>query len=249
MKGSSDIDLAMEVFARGWSLARSGTHPCLAERVDGMWVIRDAPRTNGRGYRREEWVAHGMPASAVDAAARHGTRGRFAVCAVRTMAEADGPMRADYKAAGYRLGTTEPFMMHRMEKVPKMPAPLPIERVATAELAALLGKATKRRPLASEQFAADSPRQTFLALDAGKAVGWVTSIAVDDSAWINGMHVLPSHRRRGIGKSLLAHMLREARRQGMKRSFLLSSHTGALLYPHVGYEMIGELFLYTPKRR
>jgi hypothetical protein len=32
------------------------------------------------------------------------------------------------------------------------------------------------------------------------------------------------------------------------RSALLSSHTGALLYPHVGYEPIGELMIYTPKK-
>ncbi|HEX4124544.1 MAG TPA: GNAT family N-acetyltransferase [Tepidisphaeraceae bacterium] len=80
-------------------------------------------------------------------------------------------------------------------------------------------------------------------------MGWVTSIAVGASGWVDAMRVLPSHRRRGIGKSLLAHMLRDAKKRGMKRSFLLASHAGALLYPHVGYEMIGELFLFTPKRR
>ena len=154
-------------------------------------------------------------------------RGGGLRCAVRTIAEPDAPIRAEYKAIGYRLGKTEPFMMHRMKAIPKIPAPLPIERVATAELAELLGKANQRRPLSPEQFAPDSPRQTYVALDDGKAVGWVTSIAVDDSAWINGMHVLPSHRRRGIGKSLLAHMLAESRRRGRKRSFLLSTHTGA----------------------
>ncbi|HEX4124543.1 MAG TPA: hypothetical protein VHY37_07430 [Tepidisphaeraceae bacterium] len=139
---TSDINLAMQVFARGWAFSRSRTHPSQAERVAGMWVIRDAPRDNGRGYRREEWVAHGMSAAEVDAGARLGTRGHFAVCAIRTAAEPEGPMRAEYKAIGYRLGTTEPFMMHRMGRIPKLPAPLPIERVSSAELAALLGKAT-----------------------------------------------------------------------------------------------------------
>jgi GNAT superfamily N-acetyltransferase len=213
-----------------------------------MWVIRDGERTNGRGYRREEWVAHGLSAAEVDAAARRGTRGRFCICAIRAADEPDGPMRAEYKSAGYRLGTTEPFMLHRMGKIPRLPEPLPIERVATPELAVAYGNATKRQPMAAEFLTADSPPQTFVALDKDALVGWVTCIAIDDSAWVSNMHVRPTHRRRGIGKSLLAHMLREARKRGMKRSVLLASHTGALLYPHVGYEQIGELLLYTPKK-
>jgi GNAT superfamily N-acetyltransferase len=244
----SDIDLAMEVFARGFAFTRSVTHPCLAERVAGMWVIRDDLRKNGRGYRREEWVAHGLGAAEVDAAARGRTRGRFCICAIRTPDEPDAPMRAEYKSAGYRLGTTEPFMMHRLGKIPRLPAPLPIVRVATPELAAAYGKAIKRQPMPAESLTPDSPGQTFVALDKDVLAGWVTSIAIGDSAWVANMYVRPTHRRRGIGKSLLARMLRESKRRDMKRSFLLASHTGALLYPHVGYEQIGELLLFTPKK-
>jgi GNAT superfamily N-acetyltransferase len=248
MGDATDIELAMEVFARGFAFTRSATHPCLAERVAGMWVIRDGERKNGRGYRREEWVAHGLAAAEVDASARAGTRGRFCICAIRTPGEPDGPMRMAYKSAGYRLGTTEPFMMHRMGKIPRLAEPLPIERVVTPELAAAYGKAVKRQPLSAESYAPDSPRQTFVALDKDVPVGWVTSIGIADSAWVHNMHVRPTHRRRGIGKSLLAHMLREAKRRGLRRSVLLASHTGALLYPTVGYEQIGELLLFTPRK-
>ena len=63
------------------------------------------------------------------------------------------------------------------------------------------------------------------------------------------MYAWPSHRRRGIGSALLCHMLKDDRRRGFKQSVLLASHTGALLYPKVGYEQIGLLYIFAPPKR
>jgi predicted acetyltransferase len=62
------------------------------------------------------------------------------------------------------------------------------------------------------------------------------------------MYVSASHRRRGIGWALLAKMLRDDRTRGSKSSVLTASHTGALLYPRVGYERIGTLYMFAPRR-
>jgi predicted acetyltransferase len=62
------------------------------------------------------------------------------------------------------------------------------------------------------------------------------------------MQVNVPYRRRGIGQALLCRMLRDDRTHGSKCSVLLASHTGALLYPRVGYERIGTLFMFAPKR-
>ena len=62
------------------------------------------------------------------------------------------------------------------------------------------------------------------------------------------MFVEPDFRRRGIGKSLLLRMLRDDRAAGATLSVLLASHAGALLYPTVGYQEIGKLLLFTPRR-
>ena len=51
-----------------------------------------------------------------------------------------------------------------------------------------------------------------------------------------------------IGQALLAKMLRDDRALGSKCSVLTASHTGALLYPRVGYERIGTLFMFVPRR-
>ena len=61
--------------------------------------------------------------------------------------------------------------------------------------------------------------------------------------------VLPAFQRRGIGKALLAKMLRDDRAHGDRQSALLATHAGAMLYPHVGYRQLGLLLMYVPKRK
>jgi hypothetical protein len=47
---------------------------------------------------------------------------------------------------------------------------------------------------------------------------------------------------------MLCRMLRDDRARGAQRSVLLASHAGALLYPRVGYEQVGLMFILAPKR-
>jgi hypothetical protein len=44
-------------------------------------------------------------------------------------------------------------------------------------------------------------------------------------------------------------MLRDDRDAGATVNVLLSSHTGALLYPVVGYERIATLLFFTPRKQ
>jgi GNAT superfamily N-acetyltransferase len=246
----ADVSRAVATFARGFAFTRSFTHPYVAERVGPVWVARDAPRKRASDYyRREEWIAHGVDPAEVDRIARQNTRGGYAVCDIRSINESDAPLRAAYKGLGYRLGTTEPMMMHRLGRIPRIPQPYPILRVMTPELSERLAKAAGSRQVLPEHLADDAPLRQYVALDGDRPAGWVRSIVVGDATWVSNMHVDPAYRRRGIGRSLLARMLRDDRAHGATASILLSSHTGALLYPRVGYEQIGELLLFTPRRR
>jgi len=246
--GSFDLDLAIEVFARGFAFSRAFTHPCQVDRVGPLWVIRDGPRKRATDYRREEWVAAGAAPAEVDKAARKGTRGRFCVCTICRAGEADEPLRAAYKTLGYRLGGTEPFMVHRLKRVPRLPEPFPVMRVVRQDLADRVAKVAGRRQALPEHLAAASPLRLYAALAGTQPIGWLKSITVGDSTWVGDVYVDPKYRRRGIGKSMLARMLRDDRDHGSKRSVLLASHVGALLYSNVGYEVIGRLLLFTPKR-
>lgn len=250
------VGRAIEAFVRGFCFTRSLTHPYVPERVGPVWVMRDGPRTRG-DYRNEEWVAHRVAPAEVDRIARGQTRGRYALCAVHGVDEPDAPLRAAYQALGYRLGRTEPLMVHRLSRVPKFGPPdgVTIERVTTQAMADRLAKAARSRQVLLAQLGAtgvDAPQRQYVALAApgGGLVGWVASIAAGEGArWCSNMYVKPAFRRRGIARAMLARMLRDDRAAGAGAAVLLASHTGAKLYPVVGYERIGTLLLYTPRKR
>lgn len=247
-RSDREIDFAVEVFVRGHSAGRSRTFPYEVSRVGQLWLMRDAPRKNSAFCRKEEWIAHDVDPSEVDAIARQHTRGRFFVCAMIAEGEPDQPTRAAYKAIGYRLLATEGFFVQQMKRIPKPRSPVLIERVRTPDLAAKLGKITRTRPISNGLLGTDAPFRQYVALDGEHIVGRVRSVDAVGATWCADVHILPSHRRRGIGQALLSRMLWDDRSHGSKCSVLTASHAGALLYPRVGYERIGTLFMFAPRR-
>lgn len=245
---STELATAIECFARGFAFTRCFTHPCGAELVGKLWRIRDEPRKRAADYRHEEWVAYDVEPTEVHATARSRSRGGYSVCAIVAAGESEASVRAGYKALNYRLNKTEPLMLHRLSRVAKWPVPIPIERVLSQELADRVGKASGRRQILPEDLQADAPLRLYTALDGNQPAGWLKSITVGDHTWVSNVYVQPGYRRRGIGKSLLAKMLRDDRKHGSQASILLASHTGALLYESVGYKRLGTLLLFTPKR-
>jgi GNAT superfamily N-acetyltransferase len=210
--------------------------------------MRDAPRKNPRDYRQEEWIAHDADPKKVDARARKQTRGRFFVCAMIAEGEPDTPTRAAYKALGYRLVNTEGLFVHQMERIPRPPFPASIERVPYTWSWQPQSKITRTRPISNNLLAEDAPFRQYVALDGEDIVGRVRSVDAAGATWCTGMYVQPSHRRRGIGQALLSKMLRDDRAFGSKCSVLTAGHTAALLYPRVGYERIGTLFMFEPTK-
>lgn len=245
---SPSLKTAIEVFLGGVAFARSYTHPYQVDRLGQLWVMRDAPRKQAADYRREEWVVCNLDPVKADELIRRQTRGRFCICAIRPLDEADEPLRSNYKAAGYRLGSTEAIMMHMLDRVSDFAAPFPIHRVATAEMAEHLNKAARRRQIRAQDLGAGTKIRSYVAMDEDRVIGWASSIAVGEHTWIQSMFVAPLYRRRGIGKAILTQVLHDDRTRGAKSTFLTASHAGAMLYPHVGFETIGQLLLYTPRR-
>lgn len=261
---------AIEVFARGFSFARSFTHPYVAERrfpngagspAGTLWVLRDADRRSGT-YRKEEWVSHGLAPEHVHAAAEGspwrerartcrsiGARGGYSVCAIHATDESEQPLREGFKALGYRLGGTEPFMIHRLRRIPRVAAPAVIRRVRTEALADRLAKAARSRQILPEHLSEESPQRQYVAMAGGAIIGWVGSIAVGDATWCQNMYVAPAYRRRGIARAMLCRLLRDDRAAGTVLAVLLASHTGAKLYASVGYAQIGTLLFFTPSRK
>jgi GNAT superfamily N-acetyltransferase len=90
--------------------------------------------------------------------------------------------------------------------------------------------------------------RVYVALIDERIVGWVRSVVVGDATWVASMHVVPAFRRRGIGKTLLAAMLRDDRATGSVQSVLLASRAGARLYTVLGYRTIATLYLFKLRR-
>lgn len=260
MRQSADeIPHALEVFVRGFSAEKSRTHPYEHRRVDELWQLRDASRKNAKDYRKEEWIAYDVSPRDVDRAARKLTRGRLFICAIRRADQDDTELRTEYKTLGYRLLATEALFVHRLARIPRVSVGsrgrrasggITIEQMKTREMAEMFGKATRTRPVTTEQL--DESQATFrqyLALEGEQIVGWVRSVDAGDSTWCSNLYVQPMHRRQGIGKALVARMLRDDAKRGARRSVLLASHAGALLDPHLGYEQIGMLLIFAPKKR
>jgi GNAT superfamily N-acetyltransferase len=240
---------AVEVFARGFAFTRSFTHPYIAEQVvEGVWALRDAQRKRGN-YRSEEYVAHGIEPARFDAIARQHTRGQYRLCAIRTMEESDDVLRCEFKAMGYRLLTTEAFMVQDLKCIPKAPAPVSIECVTSPLQAEALAKVAGRRQILPEFLTmTPEPMRQYVAQDGDSIVGWVGSVVTIGCAWCTNMYVAPEYRRRGIARALMTRMLQDDRCAGAQANVLLASHTGARLYPLVGYQQIGELLMFVPQR-
>lgn len=236
-------DRVIEAFVRGFSFTRSFTHPYIAKRVGGIWLMSDAPRTSG-DYRNDEWIATNLDPTQIDRTARKHSRAKFGVCVIQELGESDHLMRAEFKKLGYRLQTTEPMMVHGLARIPECKSPATIHRVLDQSLADRLAKAARSRQILREHLKPSAPLRQYVAIIKEQIVGWVRSIHVGDSTWCASMYVQSRFRRQGIGRALLAQMLRDDRAAGAKQAVLLASHTGAKLYPVVGYEQIGTLYLF-----
>lgn len=244
------IEQAIEVFARGFSFTRSFTYPYPAEQIhERVWVMRDSPRTRGE-YRAEEYVGQGVEPAVLDAFARQHTRGHYRICAIRVLEESDAPLRTGFKSLGYRLMSTEAFMVHSLEQIPDAESAWPVVRVTTPEAAETLAKAAGRRQILPEHLGADpAPMRQYVALEQETPIGWVGSVVAAGCCWCTSMFVQPACRRRGIATALLTRMLHDDRAAGARANVLLASHAGSKLYPTVGYEPVGELLLFVPRSR
>lgn len=253
MNTPENITRAIEAFVRGFTFTRSITHPYVGEQIGPLWAMRDAPR-KGKSpkYRTEEWVAHGVAPQEIDRFVREQTRGRFTICTICAEGESDQEMRAAFKVLGYRLNTTEPLMVHSLREIPPFERPVRLERVTTLAMADRLNKAARARQILPEHLAEDgsldTPIRQYVALADDEILGRVASVVAGEDTWVSNMYVTPEFRRRGIARGLMGQLLLDDRAAGARQSVLLASHTGAKLYPVLGYEQIGTLFIFTPPR-
>jgi GNAT superfamily N-acetyltransferase len=237
---------ATEVFVRGFASQRSLTHPYLVSRVEELWKLADAPRRRSTGYRSQEWVAVRDDPVRVDRVVRAGREGNFKVCHILAGGDDRAGVVSEYKKLGYRLRVGEPFM-RIAPRVRRAKSPAKISVVGSADEAAELARAAGSRQCSPEQIGDASVARTYVARVEGNIVGWVRSIRVNDCAWVSNLEVLPTHRRRGIGRGLMCALLSGDAQASTRWTVLLASSVGAKLYEAMGFETIGELLLFSAR--
>lgn len=254
-----NIESAISVFVEGHSRTRSRNHSCEGIRVfnagagrsrkkaGGIWCLRDVPRSRAADYRKEEWIGWRVAPRLLHETALAGTRGRYFLGAVVDPSDESEQVRAEYRSLGYRLLTSEQLFVHDLRRIPRRKSAATIERLESMKQAAEFARATRTRPLTSGEIVDGSFRQYLARID-DQLVGWVRSVATSGGSWVSNLQVLTGFRRQGIGSALMARMLHDDRRAGVRQSVLLASHTGALLYPHLGYLPLGKLLIYAPRR-
>ena len=248
------IEKALTVFVEGFTFTRSLTHSYLSARLTpNLWRLYDAPRKRPRDtYRGEEFIAFGISPEEANRLAKAAAQHKFTICYLVPEGEDDTALRAEFKALGYRLNSTEPLMVHELETLPHaLSSRFPVTRVETPEHADELAKAARRRMVLPEHLTMNPPPiRLYQALDEAvpQTIGWVGSAATSQGAWVTSLFVEKAYRRQGVGRALMAKMLTDDKATGAPVSVLLASHTGALLYPTLGYQPLGTLYLYTPPR-
>jgi GNAT superfamily N-acetyltransferase len=174
---------------------------------------------------------------------------RVAVSAIGPVGEDLDARNRTFREAGWRLTATEGFFVHDLKKLPQAGDPR-VRRVQEATDVARFAKACKRKPASlGVADVEDAPVRLYEASGRGTTVGWVYSVKAGRDAWVSNLHVLPAHRRKGLGAALMAALLADDARLGRRRSVLLASHSGALLYPTLGYRRIGTLMLLVRTKR
>jgi GNAT superfamily N-acetyltransferase len=258
---SPPVDLsladAIATFAVTFAATKSVRHPYLATDLGGCrWRLADADRKRAADYRGEEWVclADDVLGTVEQAEATARSPDRFAVSVLLPEGDDHGPLRSTMRARGHRLMSTESMMVRPLAGRgttvrPTGAGPAEVVRLSTPEQAEELRTATRRRQFQPEWIEGDRPlMRQFLAHIGDELVGWVASLRRGDIGSVSNLYVVAAQRRRGVGTALMTHLLADDKRNGIRASTLLASHTGAMLYPRVGYRRISTLFLYGGKR-
>ena len=128
-----------------------------------------------------------------------------------------------------------------------MDAPCPIRPALPTDVSAL---AELERLCFSDPWTAAGIRETiqyetgraFVALESGRIVGYVMARISSEEGEILDLAVLPSERRRGIGRSLLAAARHALRREGVRELYLEvreSNRPAIELYREQGFRPVG----------
>lgn len=238
------LEHAIDVFGYGYCLGKSLHGPYVYKRVGKVALMHDDPPRR-RCHRASQVVTmHTNPKETVRAIGKLDP-GRHFLCVVIDGSTDLLAVRDDYRSVGYRLIGTEPLFVLDPAEANLPAGPRRAGRVSDPDRLAVFQKAIRRKAFGPDWFDGDDSLVRLYAVWSGDVpVGWVKSVKTPyDANWVSDLFVSPDFRRQGLGLDLMAAMIEDDLRFGVRQSVLLSSHTGAMLYPKLGYQRVGTLLL------
>lgn len=232
------LDDAAEAFIAGWTALRRLHGPAEVERRDAAAWMHDPS-----GRRMGELIGVDVAPERLVAVFPKGARG--AIGAIVSPGASIDAHKAAYRALGWRLLRTEPAFVHFLKDLPPLD-PRAVRAIDAAHVARVAQAARMRPASMGASETGDAEIRLYETSVEGINVGWVRSVKAGPDAWVSALNVREEHRRQGLGTALMAALLHDDARLGRRTSVLLASHTGALLYPRLGYERVGTLMSLMP---
>lgn len=231
---------ATAAFVAGWTAIKRLTGPFEVKRLGKAYLAFDPT-----GRRRGELI--GAARSGPDLIGEIASEmGRIAISAIYPEGDDLDERNEAFRKLGWRLLATEGLFIHDLKDLP--PTDPRVRRARTPADVARVAKVVRRRPASLGAADVDDAEvRLYEARVGGNTVGWVQSVKAGRDGWVANLKVLAPHRRKGLGRALMAALLADDARLGRRRSVLLASHAGAMLYPLLGYQRIGTLMLLMPK--
>jgi GNAT superfamily N-acetyltransferase len=141
-----------------------------------------------------------------------------------------------YLAAGWRV-KAEQYLMGRAPAVLAEPA-YTVERAVQPSDAFMLNRIGGGGGVTIEDLI--DPGLQFYYISEGNLprAQARTGAVRDDVCWVSDVFTAPSHRRRGMARALMVHILAENARTGAPYNLLLASEAGFELYRSLDYDLI-----------
>lgn len=236
----------VNVFATGFAITRSLKHPFVVSKIGDLIVMGDNPPRK-HDPRNSEIIVFDIPIKQAVEQIRALSLPKYKLCVIHRLDEDRNEIREEYKLHGFRLLGTEPAFARiiRNEKSSGK-----ARRIVDQVTADKIAKVNRRRVVIPGWFEQDISRiRLYASIQDDSVIGWVKSVPTNSHcSWVSDLYVIPEFRGQGYGKALMQTMLADDERLGIRRSYLLASREGALLYPRIGYEEIGLLQFFTPVR-
>ena len=218
-------------------------------RIGRLSVVRDAPGRK-RPPRLQSIIITDVPADEAIKTIRSYEPTHWILCFINGMDANHESIKESYKAFGYRLNIRFPVFVRKITS--QAPAAKVLaHRIRNLRTIDEISRLRRRKFLPPEAWQGDDPlMRVYSVVQDDQVIGWVESIrATKTSNWVSDMFVVPSHRGKGIGTSLLQSMLLDDHRHGVKNSALLSSSEGVKLYERAGYKQIGLMQIFAPNKK